>query len=205
MPTMTQTPDFLTNSQGHLVPLTLIKPIDQTRHAVVMALSAQALTMQQQLQAFKKATEDEFTAFVALSFEQFGLTVGGSKGNITLLSFDGKFKIVRQMQDSITFDERLQAAKALLDQCIAGWSLGANPKLKALVDDAFQVNQEGRINTSRVLGLKRLDIADEDWHAAMNAIHQSVTRTFSKSYTRFYQRVGNSEQWQAISLDFANL
>ncbi|WP_374188659.1 DUF3164 family protein [Avibacterium paragallinarum] len=36
---------------------------------------------------------------------------GGNKGNITLFSYDGKYKIVRAISDHLQFDERIQALR----------------------------------------------------------------------------------------------
>jgi len=58
---------------------------------------------------------DDVGAFIQLSAEKYEVKVGGNKGNVSLLSFDGRYKIVRQVAENITFDERLQAAKALID------------------------------------------------------------------------------------------
>jgi hypothetical protein len=114
----------------------------------------------QMLKDFKAVAFGDIEAFIDLSLEQYGAHVAGNKGNITLYSFDGQFKIVRQIQDSIRFDERLQAAKVLIDECIQSWSVGSNDHIKTLINDAFQVDREGKISTGRVLGLRRHKIDD---------------------------------------------
>ena len=131
------------------------------------------------------------------------MKTGGKKGNVTLMTFDGKQKVVLQMQDRIIFGEQLQAAKALIDQCVTRWSAGANDNIKVLVNDAFQVDKEGLINTGRVLGLLRLEIQDEDWKLAMKAIADSRQVADTKPYLRFYKRADVSGDWKAISLDMA--
>ena len=111
---------------------------------------------------------------------------------------------MRQIQDSIRFDERLQAAKILIDECIQSWSADSNDYLKVLVNDAFQVDKEGKISTGRVLGLRRHSIDDPKWKEAMEAIADSIRVVDSKSYVRFYER-DEDGKYQAISLDFANV
>ena len=127
---------------------------------------------------------------------------GGKKGNVTLISFDGRYKVVRQIQESLVFDERLMAAKALIDECIQVWSKGSNAHIKLLVNDAFQVDQAGKINTGRVLGLRRAKIDDEKWQRAMAAIGDSIQVAGSKPYIRFYERDANGV-YQAINPDMA--
>ena len=60
-----------------------------------------------------------------------------------------------------------------------------------------------KINTGRVLALRRLDIRDEKWQKAMQAIGESLQVVGSKEYVRFYERIGNTDQYRPISLDVA--
>lgn len=195
---------FKQDAKGRLIPESQIKPIDIERSDLVIRLIEQAKQHQQQLCDFKALVFGDIAAFVQLSAEQYDVVLGGAKGNLTLFSFDGKYKIVRQIQDSIRFDERLQAAKALIDECIQSWSADSNDNLKALINDAFQVDKEGKISTGRVLGLRRLNISDAKWQQAMQAISDSIIVTDSKNYVRFYER-DEDGKYQPISLDFANI
>lgn len=205
MNAVTQIPEgFKQDSKGRLVPESSIKPIDFERDALVSRLIKNVKEVQQQLKQFKALAFGDIAAFVDLSLEQYDVHLGGNKGNITLYSFDGQYKIVRQIQDSIRFDERLQAAKVLIDECIQSWSADSNDHLKVLILDAFQVDKEGKISTGRVLGLRRHDIKDEKWLQAMDAIAESINIVDSKSYVRFYER-DKDGKYQAISLDFANV
>lgn len=192
------------DARGHLVPESTIKPIDLERDVLVQAMVNQAKQVQQAMRHFKTAAFGDIAAFVQLSAEQYDVKIGGNKGNVTLYSFDGKYKIVRQSQDSIRFDEKLQAAKALIDECISRWAVGSNDNIQVLINDAFQVDREGKISTGRVLSLRRLDIHDEQWTQAMQAISDSIIVTDSKSYIRFYER-DEKGVYQAISLDFATI
>jgi hypothetical protein len=54
-----------------------------------------------------------------------------------------------------------------------------------------------------VLGLKRLNIRDEKWQRAMQAIADSVQVSGSKPYIRIYERIGDTDQFKPISLDVA--
>ncbi|MFW1857887.1 DUF3164 family protein [Acinetobacter defluvii] len=205
MNAVTQIPEgFKQDSKGRLVPESTIKPIDFERDALVIRLIKNVKEVQQQLKQFKALAFGDIAAFVDLSLEQYDVHLGGNKGNITLYSFDGQYKIVRQIQDSLRFDERLQAAKVLIDECIQSWSADSNDHLKVLILDAFQVDKEGKISTGRVLGLRRHDIKDEKWLQAMDAIAESINIVDSKSYVRFYER-DKDGKYQAISLDFANV
>lgn len=110
------------------------------------------------------------------------------KGNMILLSYDGTLAVQVAISEHISFGAELEAAKALIDQCISKWSEGANANLQVLVDDAFDVDQQGKISTSRVLSLRRSNIEDPDWKRAMDAISDAVRVTGSKTYLRIYER-----------------
>lgn len=191
------------DAQGRIVPIKMIKPIDLQRDTVVTQLCQQAEAESARLFGFKSVAVQQLSDFVATSLASYGIKHGGKKGNITLISFDGKYKIVRQMQEAISFDERLQAAKALIDECIQTWSKGSNANIKVLVNDAFQVNSEGKISTGRVLALRRLDIVDDKWLKAMHAIADSMRADSTKSYMRFYKREDATGEYFPISLDAA--
>ena len=191
------------DAEGRLVPESMIKPIDKAREDVVQELVKKGRDRAQALAQYKLESLAEIDAFVELSLEEYGVKVGGKKGNLTLYSFDGLYRIERQIQDRIVFDERLQAAKALIDECIHTWTDGSRDEIKVLINDVFQVNKEGLISTGRVLGLKRYNIQDARWQQAMQAIADSVQSAGSKTYVRLYERASVEDQWVPINLDMA--
>lgn len=196
--------EYMQDAAGSLVPMANIRPIDMNRHELVMEKIAKVKTLQKQLHDLKYELLDDIGAFVELSAERYGVKLGGKKGNVTLASFDGRFHITRQISEHLVFDEGLQAAKALIDECLRSWTEGSPTELRALVDHAFQVDKEGRINTGRILGLRRLSITDERWMRAMAAISDSLQVTGSRSYVRVYERDAHGKT-QVISLDMATL
>lgn len=191
------------DSQERLVPVALIREIDLMRDELVLRMFALARLQAEELAKLKELMFSEIAAFISLSADQYDVTIGGKKGNVTLMSYDGRYKIQRAIQESLVFDERLQAAKALIDACLQRWSQGSQPEIKMLINDAFQVDKEGNINTGRVLGLRRLAITDPEWLQAMTAIGESLQVAGSRSYVRLYERVGDSDKYVPLSLDLA--
>jgi hypothetical protein len=187
---------------GSLVPEAKIKPIDKTRDALVRELHAEASDLNRRLVAFKRRAFGDIQAFIDLSAEQYGARLGGKKGNVTLPTFDGDLLIRRQVQETIAFDERLQAAKALIDECLVEWTEGARSEVQAIIQDAFRVDREGNIRTAQVLGLRRLDIDDPRWLRAMDAVSDAVQVVGSRDYVRFYRRDAQGN-YQAVVLDLA--
>lgn len=193
------------DGQGRLVDEKMIKPIDLMRDRLVQELVAKADTVSRSLRYYKQRAFDDIDAFVQLSAEQYGVNLGGTKGNVQLLSFDGRYKILRARADAIVFDERLQAAKELIDECLRDWTEGARAELRTLISDAFRVDAAGKIRTGSVLALRRLDITDERWLRAMQAISDAVQVIGSKSYVRVYERNDVTGEYLPLPLDIAGV
>ena len=201
---MTDLSQYRQDAKGNLVPLANIKEIDQLRDELVMEIAGKAHKVQQQMTAFKADSMADIAAFVQLSADRYDVAVGGKKGNVTLHSFDGQYRVNLSMQDTLVFDEGLLAAKALIDECINEWTEGSRSELKTLINAAFQVDKEGNISTARVLGLRRLEIKDEKWQRAMEALSDSLQVHTSKQFVRVYKR-DDAGEYQLVSLDIAKV
>lgn len=193
------------DAMGRLIPESMIKPIDLERDKLVLDIVAKARELNAQMGKFKGSAFGDIEAFVELSAEQYNVKLGGKKGNVSLLSFDGRYRIDRAIQETIKFDERLQAAKELIDQCFQDWTQGSRDELKVIVNDAFRVDSSGEIRAGRVLALRRYDFTDERWLRAMQAVGDAVQVTGSKMFIRVYERVGDTNQYRAISLDISTI
>lgn len=201
---MTDLSQYRQDAKGNLVPLANIKEIDLLRDELVMEIAGKAHKVQQQMTAFKADSMADIAAFVQLSADRYDVAVGGKKGNVTLHSFDGAYRVNLSMQDTLVFDEGLLAAKALIDECINEWTEGSRSELKTLINAAFQVDKEGNISTARVLGLRRLKIKDEKWQRAMEALSDSLQVHTSKQFVRVYKR-DDAGEYQLVSLDIAKV
>lgn len=176
------------DAMGRLVPIELVPEIDIARDELIAELITKVEAESQRSSELRMSMLDDIEAFVELSGERYGKKIGGDKGNVSLTSYDGKYRIIRAIDEDFTFDERLQVAKTLIDECIQDWQKGARPEIIALVNDAFQVDQAGKINTRRILSLRRLAIQDGRWQQAMAAISDSLKTIGSKTYIRFYKQ-----------------
>jgi len=201
---MTKIPDgYMEDAKGNLIPAQNVRDIDKQRDETVKKLIAEAKEHAGNLSAFKAHAQDTINEFVEESARTLKTKLGGKKGNVTLFSFDGQYKVVNSQADMLVFDERLLVAKALIDKCIKTWSNGANNNLMALVNKAFAVDSEGNVNAKRVLELRQLKIDDANWKTAMESISQSTQVIATKNYVRFYERMENGE-YKQISLNIAN-
>ena len=195
---------YMKNATGALIPEAQVKPEDKLEDELVQALLAQAQKLATDLSDFKAQAFDDILAFKEMIAEQYGAQRGGAKGNMTLSTFDGSAQVQFAVSELIDLHgSQILAAKELIDNCVTRWSEGANDQIKALVDHAFQVGKEGKIDTQRVLGLTRLDIEDEEWTRAMEAIREAVRVTATRNYIRFYVTDPKSGIKTPVSLDFA--
>jgi len=192
------------DARGALVPEETIKPADILIDDAVRSIHAYARDLSAQIARFRGHTYDDLGALQSLLAEKYGARVGGQKGNLTLTTFDGLKKVQLQFQDQIEFGPELQAAKALVDECLREWSAESRSEIRALVSRAFQVDKEGKINRSEIFMLLRVEIDDARWQSAMNAVRDSIRVIGSKSYVRFYERHTPDGGWRAITIDLAS-
>ena len=194
------------NATGDLIPVSKIKPVDKARDALVKDIAARAKALSAALQAFKTEVMGDIEGFVTTSAAEYGHQMRGAigKGNVTLTSFDGRFKVERQVADRIAFDERLQVAKTIIDGCVRRWAKGANHNIQALVNHAFRVDKAGNVSVGGVLSLRTLDVDDAEWRSAMTAIADSMQAVASVQYVRVYERT-ESGSYVAISLNTATV
>jgi len=202
-----------TNPQGHLIPLNQISDVDQMKDELAKRLCEEAEQLQATIAEFKRrALEEMFTARV-LIFEKFGAKIGGAKGGFGIKSFNGLLTAEVSVAEVVSFGTELQAAKALIDECIESWAAEGDldPRIRTLVEHAFQVNKAGRIDTQRVLGLRKLPMKDRNgnpdagWAKAMDAVSEALTVDRTATYLRFYRRDPVTNRREQISLNFSDL
>lgn len=193
------------DAKSCLVPETLIGEVDKLRDGLVFEIAQTALKLNHLLSQFNAKSFKDIQAFIDLSLERYGVVSGGQKGNIKMTTFDGEFMVRRAMQDRISFDEKLQAARQLIDECLKDWTNGAKPEIHAVIQQAFNTDKEGKINIGEILKLRRLSIDDERWNMAMRAIGEAITVIDTKSYLQVYQRNATTNAYELISLNLAKV
>jgi len=194
---------FMADAKGKLVPIELVKPEDQLEDETVRKVIGFALALSDQVARFKAHTFEDIGAFEAILAQEYGASKGGAKGNKTLMSHDGLFKIQVQVSDHIDFGPQLQVAKELIDECLNEWAADSRPEIRAIVTRAFNTDKAGQINRSEIFMLLRLEIEDPRWRQAMEAIRAAMRVVGSKTYVRCYQRETPESGWQAITIDLA--
>ena len=195
--------DYMTDSAGRLVPRANVKPEDLLQDELVKKLFERARSIRDGMRQFREDADSDIRAFLDLLAEQYGAKKGGAKGNLTLSTYDGRERVTIAISDTITFGPELQIAKELVDSCLTRWTEGGNANIRAVVTDAFDVGKEGKLNVSKILGLRRLSIDDEKWKRAMQAITDAVKVNASRSYIRFHERASPDAAFIQVPLDIS--
>ncbi len=196
---------YMQNATGDLVRIENVREHDKLRNQVAIELAEKAKAISQQLAEYKRQAMADIEDLISIAAEKYGKSLGGKKGNVTILSYDGRYKIQRVYAQNISFTEELKAAEALFLDCIENWSEHANNNLRLLIDSAFKTNKNGQIRTAELLKLLRIDIKDAHWLKACEALKDSILITGSTLYIRVYQRIGKTDQYQQIPLDVAGI
>lgn len=192
---------YWTNADGGLIPEGAVKAVDKLQDELVRRIVGFALPLSAQVARFRQHSFDDVDAFVALLEQEYGAKRGGSKGNLTFTSYDGLLKAVVQVSETIVFGPELQVAKGIVDECLREWSADSRTEIRAIINRAFDVDSQGRINRNDLFSLLRLEITDPRWLNAMQAIRDSFRVIGSKRYIRLYQRTDGQAPWQSITID----
>ena len=192
------------DAKGDAIPPKYIDPIDKKRDKVVVKIIKKAEKLSKQIAKFKEEVFNEINAYLTWVEEQYNTTATTQKGNKQLSDFSNVYRVEILVSNIIEFDERLQIAKNLIDECIENWSNGADDKIKTLVEHAFKVDKKGNLDKQRILGLKNLKIKDAKWKEAMTIIEDSMRIVSKKRYVRFSKRDA-SGSWQTIPIDISQV
>jgi hypothetical protein len=184
---------YLKNSLGHLVHEGQVKEIDKIRAYLVTKLVTEAKQIASNVEKFKGICYEEIASFVALAAQEHGVEIGGDKGNVTMTSFDGRYRICRANDDQIEFNESITIAREMIFELIKQWSEGSNANIVAIVHKAFETDKNGHLSVAKILSLKSVQIEDAQWKKAMDIIGASIQVWQTKTYIRFYEKDQNGK------------
>ncbi|AZB57242.1 DUF3164 family protein [Cereibacter sphaeroides] len=194
---------YMRDATGGLRPKELVKPADQLIDETVRRIMGYGVALSDQVARFKGHTFDDVGALTALLDQEYGVQVGGRKGNMTLTSFDGRMRVEIRQQDCFDFGPELQQAKALIDECLTEWAADSRPEIRDIVTRAFNTDRPGQVNRSEIFMLLRLEITDPRWLAAMRAIRDAIRVVGSKTYVRLQMRSSFDGAWESVTIDLA--
>ena len=198
-------PGYRPDAKGRLIPQRLVRPQDVLEDQTVRRILAYAVDLADQIARFRAHSYADVGALLEIFTAEYGGgRRPGRKGNYSLQTFDGRGKVVIQVQDKQTFGPELQAARQLIDECIDEWSEGTRDEIHALVQHAFQPDRQGKVDREAVFRLRRLDIDDDRWRQAQRAIDDSIRIAGTRVYLRLYIRQTPEAPWRPVPIDIAS-
>src|SRR3546814_20858935 len=96
------------------------------------------------LAEFRQHAHQDIQAHLQLIAEQYGVSRGGKKGNVTLTSYDGTLRVQIAVGEFLDFGPELHSAKDLNDQCLTDWRASAGEELRAIVTDRSEERTVGK-------------------------------------------------------------
>jgi hypothetical protein len=194
------------DDKGRPIPEEYVKPIDKKRDKLVESIIKRVTKLSAKL-ADEKV---EIVAAVEKYLKELAKDSKvreGWKGNIILYNFSQNLCIERRINETISFDERLQMVKTTIDKWLNERLRNVDEVVAKLISQAFSVDKQGRINTTMLLKLKKLDIKDKEWVKAMEMLDESIFVKSSKMALRFRSKNTDVPEggWSEFILNFNDI
>ncbi|PZR89668.1 MAG: sulfate transporter [Stutzerimonas stutzeri] len=198
--------DYVTNADGGLTPLDLVKVEDFLEDQMVRKIIGFARPLSAELARFKKHTRADIAEFDRMLEVKYGLVKRGraGAGNQKYRSLDGLMMVETRVNKLIEFGPQLQVAKGLVDECLNEWTDDGRAEVRGLITRAFKVDKAGQISKDAIFELFKVESNDPRWLQAMEAISAAVRVIGSKEYLHFSFREDREADWIRISLNIAD-
>lgn len=196
---------YMTNGQGHLVAVEMIKPQNLLEDEMTRREFGWAFGLADQMRRFKGHSYANVAEFDALLAQEYNIIKGGAKGNKFYTTFDGLMKIEIRIQDHIAFGPELQIAKAIFDKILTEKAADSPPEIRTIITNAFATDKAGQINRANLFLLLRTESEDPQWTEGQRAIRDAIRVVGSKSYIRFSFRDDLGSDWNTVKLDLAKV
>ena len=193
------------DARGNLVHERNITPVDRDMDATVRRIHGFGTPLSEQMWRFRDYTMTDIAEFAGRVVEHYGGRLRGRKGNLQLTTFDGCARVNLAQAERVAVGPEITAAQALIEQCVETWSERSNLKLRALVDQAFVAGPDGTVSVTNLLRLRRIQIDDEHWERAQDAIADALRPAGKAEYIRLYRRDHPGQEWAQVPLHLATV
>jgi len=194
---------FYLAEDGSLIPENMVKPADKLEDDSVRKMIGFALEVNGIVSRFKQHSFEDFFTTLSLINEKYGVSKGGKAGNVSMQTLDGLQKVSIKKAEIKKFGPQLAAAKQKIDDCIASWVEGSRDEVLVLINRAFDVQKEGKINHSALFQLLRYEISEPRWQDAMQALADAIRIVGTRTYITFQRRDTTDEEFRTITVNLA--
>lgn len=195
------------NARNEWVHPDLIRADEKLKDQLVECILRKVEEHNKILKALKDDINNDIESYLDILLEKYNINAKDSakKGNYTFEDYAKTLKVQVQMAEKIQFNDKLNIAKAKIDEYLNDIVKEASEDIKVLINKAFEVDKKGNLDSKKILSLRSYDIKDPRWQEAMEIISESVEIVGIKPYIRFYKREKATDSYTAVSLDFANI
>lgn len=169
----------------------------------ITSMVSYAIQLNESLKGFKKSSFEVIETLYKMLQEHSNRHAQG-KGNVTLDTADGQFRVVFKRSDNTRFDERATQAEAhILDFLTSEYPEGSNTSklIRSLLE-----RKKGQLDKNLVLkliGMKN-DFDNEHWKMGIDLLQESIVPDETRFYAEYFYRSDDGE-WLPIVLNFAKL
>lgn len=192
------------NAKGHFVPEHMISDVEKLIDDRVNEIAEKWKALAVQISEFKVGTFGDIHAVLGTLNEQYQVKRGGEKGNVQLVSYSGRYKLLVAVNEVIGLGPEIQACIEKMKECAAVWTEGAKAEAKVIVEEFLASDGKGNYSVSKLLQIRRFKFPDPDWRLALKAMDDALRVVGSKQYLRLSER-NEAGAYVAIPLDIAAL
>ena len=201
---LTQQLQFLENSKGKRVPIELINPADRDRERMIN----QVFELAEELQVQLIETKQKMYFAIAEFMKKHGGVPEFDVASMEQLHFTD-FAAKRQLQirkaEKIDYNEQLNTALRLLNECVEEWTQGDRPELCSLIQQVVSAGKKGKIDHAMLLRLQRINSTYPKFQKAQQLIAASINTYFAKQYLLIRKRDNAEGKFQTVNLNFSGI
>jgi hypothetical protein len=178
------------------------KDYEQLRDETALKLVGKAVALADAIKDFKVEVFSDMSGLYELLKEYSNRHADG-KGNFTIESSDGTYKIEFTRQTLGSFDERAdQAEKHIID--FVNSHFAGDEKTKEFITGLLE-RSKGKFDVKQVQKLYAMEASytDPNWLEGIRLFKEAWKLSETKDYTRFF--IKYKSEWKAVNLNFSSI
>lgn len=189
------------NKDGQEIPSKYVSQKDKLDDKTVEQIVKIAKKLNQQLAEGKTKINTLLENYIKSSNELRKVNVEW-KGNFTIMNFDKSLKVEKRIAEYIEFNNELQIAKGLIEQCINKWTDNALEQVKLIINDIFNIGKKKLIPRNNLIKLKKYKFPEPEWKQAMQIISEALEVSERRPYVNVYEKM-SEKAYKQILLNFS--